>query len=117
MFVQTVSYFIAWGVVYGILLGAFTGTAVFPVIGTIVGVVLGAGGGVIGGVIAGLAAATFGTSHLDIDTDLDVYRRQLAQHVGLSVVIVPLIAWVVGSFLIRGVIALGVFLPLSLPWA
>ena len=45
------------------------------------------------------------------------YRRQLARHVGSAVVLVPLIAWTVGSFLIRG--AIGVAQPrLSPPvWA
>lgn len=117
MIVQTIGYFLTWGVLYGLLLGALTGTALFPVVGTFIGAGIGAVSGLIGGLIAGLAAIAFGVSQIDIDTDLSAYRRQFAHYVGLSVVIVPLIAWVVGSFLILGVIGMGLLLPLALPWA
>lgn len=117
MFVETMSYFIAWGVAYGLLLGGVTGTAVFPLIGTIAGVIVGAVGGVIGGIIAGVTAAMLDLSQIDLDTDLDLYGRLLVRRVATAVVLVPLIAWSVGSFLIRGVIGLGVLLPLALPWA
>lgn len=114
---RTISYFLTWGVLYGLLLGGLTGTALIPLAGTFFGILFGAMGGLIGGGIAGLAAIAFGAAHIDIDTNLDLHRRQVAWQIGASVVLIPLLVWVTGSFLIRGFIELGLVLPLALPWA
>ena len=114
---RTISYFLTWGVLYGLLLGGLTGTALIPLAGTFFGILFGAMGGLIGGIIASLAAIVFQTTRIDIDTNLDLHRRQVAWQIGASVVLIPLLVWVTGSFLIRGFIELGLVLPLALPWA
>jgi hypothetical protein len=113
---RTLSYFLVWGIVYGALLGGYAGTALIPFYGSIVGFSLGLMCGLVGGVIAGIAAVTSEAANFDPDTNLDLHRRRIARNIGASVVLAPLLFWIVGTGVNRGFFGLGLILLLALPW-
>ena len=100
---DTLIYFVQWGMLYGVILGAWSTTLMFPVLGTMFGSMWGAGIGTACGLLCGGLVAVIQAYTFHPDVDLDVYRRRLSIGIGLLVgIMAPLMLMLTSQGILWG---------------